>query len=110
MPNQMLLFRARLKKQEQVFLFSKEIEENQLLPFATMEIAHAYVQLGQYEYAKRLLKSCINHRKYTAELILHFRAYNTLRKIKRLTKLQPLSNAKVQSSNLVSDKEIAVSE
>ena len=94
----MLLSIALCFPQEQILLFSKEIEENQLLPFATMEMAHAYVQLGQYEYAKRLLKSCINHRKYTAELILHFRAYNTLRKIKNLVKLQPLSNAKVQTN------------
>ena len=104
----MLLSIALCFPQEQILLFSKEIEENQLLPFATMEMAHAYVQLGQY--AKRLLKSCINHRKYTAELILHFRAYNTLRKIKNLVKLQPLSNAKVQSNKLVNDQEIAVSE
>lgn len=92
---------------ENIFLFSKNIEENHLLPFATMELAFCYLQLGQLEYAKRLFKSCINHSKYTAELILHFRAFNGLRKIKKLMKLQ--NNTK-NVQNLTDDNQIIISE
>lgn len=70
-----------------IFQYTKSVQEDHLIPFATMEYAFCFLMLEQYEHAKKLLKSCVNHSKYTAELILHFRAFTGLRKIKRQMKL-----------------------
>jgi len=99
---------------EKIFLFSKDIEENHLIPFATQELAFCYLQLEQYDYAKRFFKSCINHSKYTAELILHFRTYNALRtcksKMKQITEQinTKLDESEVQNNSSNSTNKVAV--